>query len=118
MGVPSRVYPPSKCEYHPTARRHDAESRKGKTDKREPIHSYIGINCPFRSQSPRASIHEQTNRPRRVLCRVKEYLQQRASTGIDHFIDVARHEEQDDQEDSAGEGADADAGDHDFGASD
>ena len=60
-------------------------------------------------------LHQQANSTGGILRRVYEDLQQRPSGRIDDFVDITRDEQQDNEEDRAGEGADADAGYHDLG---
>lgn len=60
--------------------------------------------------------HEQANSSSSVARGVNQNLQQRACCRADDIVNIAGHEEQDDEEDGAGEGADADADDHDLRA--
>lgn len=65
-----------------------------------------------------ANEHEEADGAGSVARGVDQNLQQGARGGADDIVDAAGHEEQDDEKDGAGEGADADADDHDFGALD
>lgn len=60
--------------------------------------------------------HEQANSSRSVARGVNQNLQQRACCRADDIVNIAGHEEQDDEEDGAGESADAYADDHDLRA--
>lgn len=60
--------------------------------------------------------HEKANSSSGVAGGMDKNLQQRACGRADNLVDVAGYEEQHNEEDDAGEGADADADDHDLGA--
>lgn len=60
--------------------------------------------------------HEKADGTRSVARGMDQDLQQRSCGRADDLVDVAGDEEKDDEEDGAGESADADADDHDLGA--
>lgn len=64
----------------------------------------------------RKYVHEKADGTRSVARGVNQNLQQRSCGRADDLVDVTGDEEQDNEEDSAGEGADTDADDHDLGA--
>jgi hypothetical protein len=53
-----------------------------------------------------------------VLGRVVENLKKGTGRGVDNIIDVSGNKQQDDQENSTGEGTNHDTEDHDLGAFD
>jgi hypothetical protein len=63
----------------------------------------------------RNNLHEKANSTGVVFRRIHENLQQRRGRGVDIFVDVSSHKEENDQEDCASKGSNTDATDHDLG---
>lgn len=63
-------------------------------------------------------LHEKANGTSVIFRRVVENLEKGPSGRADDVVDISRDKEQDDQKDSSSKGANADTGNHDFGAFD
>lgn len=63
----------------------------------------------------RNNLHEKADGTGVVARRIHENLQQRRGRGVDIFVDVSSHKEENNQEDCASKGSNTDATDHDLG---